>query len=99
MISIDNFSLVGKQNKEKMVKKNHRFVELGIVKICDELDLWKRLTAPQELDQIIVGPNVNQLIETRQILNGEVPRLQKFKKSTLLVFLLILSIFKNSKTT
>ena len=77
LISIDNFYLVGKQNKEKMVKKNHRFVELGIVKTCDEPDLWKRLNAPQELDQIIVGPNVNQLIETRQILNGEVPRLQK----------------------
>ena len=59
------------------MKKNHRFVELGIVKTCDELDLWKRLIAPQELDQKVVGPNVNQLIETRQILNGEVPRLQK----------------------
>ena len=51
--------------------------KLGIVKTCHELDLWKRLTAPQELDQKVVGPNVNQLIETRQILNGEVPRLQK----------------------
>ena len=50
------------------------------MKTCDEPDLWKRLNAPQELDQIIVGPNVNQLIETRQILNGEVPRLRKFKK-------------------
>ena len=59
------------------MKKNHRLVELGIVKTCHELDLWKRLTAPQELDQKVVGPNVNQLIETRQILNGEVPRLQK----------------------
>ena len=67
------------------------------MKTCDEPDLWKRLNAPQELDQIIVGPNVNQLIETRQILNGEVPRLRKFKKSTLLVFLLILSIFKNQR--
>ena len=52
-------------------------MKLGIVKTCDELDLWKHLTAPQELDQKVVGPNVNQLIETRQILNGEVPRLQK----------------------
>ena len=51
--------------------------KLGIVKTCHELDLWKRLTAPTELDQKVVGPNVNQLIETRQILNGEVPRLQK----------------------
>ena len=47
------------------------------MKTCHELDLWKRLTAPQELDQKVVGPNENQLIGTRQILNGEVPRLQK----------------------
>ena len=36
-ISIDNFSLVEKQNEKKIVKKNCRFVDSGIVKTCNEL--------------------------------------------------------------
>ena len=28
-----------RQNKENFVKKNRRFVDVGIVKTCDELDL------------------------------------------------------------
>ena len=35
LISIENFYLVEKQNKEKFVKK---FVDSGFVKTCDELD-------------------------------------------------------------
>ena len=37
-ISIENCYLVKKQNKENFVKKNRRFVDSRIVKICDELD-------------------------------------------------------------
>jgi hypothetical protein len=36
LISIENFYFVEKQNKENFVKK---FVESGIIKTCDELDL------------------------------------------------------------
>ena len=37
--------------------------------------LLTRLIAPQELDQKAFELNATQLIETHQILNGEVPRL------------------------
>ena len=37
LISIENFYLVWKQSKENFVEK---FVDSGIVKTCDELDLW-----------------------------------------------------------
>ena len=36
-ISIENFYLVQKQNKENLLKK---YANSGIVKTCDELDLW-----------------------------------------------------------
>ena len=47
MISIENFSLVEKQNKENFVKK---FVDSGIVKTCDELDLIEQQKFPSQID-------------------------------------------------
>jgi hypothetical protein len=41
LISIENFYLVEKQNKEENFVK--KFVESGFVKTCDEFDLWLKL--------------------------------------------------------
>ena len=47
LISIENFYLVEKQNKENFERK--KFVDTGIVKICDELDLSvARINEPLE---------------------------------------------------
>ena len=39
LISLENFYLIEKQNNNFFAIKNRRFVDSGIVKTCDELDL------------------------------------------------------------
>ena len=39
LITIENFYLIEKQNKENLMKKNRRSVVSEFVKTCDELDL------------------------------------------------------------
>ena len=50
-MSIENFYLVGKQNKDNFVKKNswiRRFVDSAIVKTCDELDRYLEVNEDED---------------------------------------------------